>query len=58
MKFSSELLTTCLILFICAMLFYVTYQRDLFKQEAVDRGFAEWIVKGKNNTEFKWKEKQ
>ena len=24
----------------------------------VDRGFAEWVVKGQDKTEFKWKEKQ
>lgn len=32
-------------------------QRDDLKQEAVDRGFAEWVIKGQNKTEFKWKEK-
>lgn len=40
---------------ICA--FVAAGQRDDLKQEAVDRGFAEWIVKGENKTEFKWKEK-
>jgi hypothetical protein len=42
-------------LLICA--FNVAGQRDDLKQEAVDRGFAEWVVKGQNKTEFKWKEK-
>jgi preprotein translocase subunit SecG len=32
--------------------------RDQLKEEAVKRGFAEWIVIGENNTEFKWKVKQ
>jgi len=39
-------------------LFIVADQRDELKSEAVKRGFAEWIVIGQNNTEFKWKEKQ
>lgn len=43
-------------LLICA--FDAAGQRDDLKQEAVDRGFAEWVVKGENETEFKWKEKQ
>jgi hypothetical protein len=41
---------------VCA--FMVAEQRDDLKQEAVKRGFAEWIVTGQNQTEFKWKEKQ
>lgn len=44
------------VLVICA--FVAAGQRDDFKQEAVDRGFAEWVVKGQDKTEFKWKEKQ
>ena len=39
-------------------LFIVADQRDELKAEAVKRGFAEWIVTGQNQTEFKWKEKQ
>lgn len=32
---------------------------DSWRQELVDKGFAEWyIVKGTKETEFKWKEKQ
>lgn len=41
-------------LLICA--FDAAGQRDDLKQEAVDRGFAEWVVKGQDKTEFKWKE--
>jgi hypothetical protein len=37
--------------------FVAAGQRDDLKQEAVDRGFAEWVIKGQNKTEFKWKEK-
>jgi hypothetical protein len=39
-------------------LFLVAGQRDALKQEAVEHGYAEWIVIGQNKTEFKWKEKQ
>ena len=40
-----------------AALFAVLVQRDALKQEAVDKGFAEWhIISGTKETEFKWKE--
>jgi len=39
-------------------LFIVADQRDALKQEAVDHGYAEWIVIGVNETEFKWKQNQ
>jgi len=38
-------------------LFIATVQYQL-KAEAVKRGFAEWIVTGQNQTEFKWRDKQ
>lgn len=38
--------------------FAVADQRDSLKEEAVKRGFAEWIVISNNNTEFKWKDPQ
>lgn len=52
-----ELLSViCFILLLVAALM-VAHQRDELKQEAVDRGFAEWrIIKGTKETEFKWKE--
>lgn len=53
-----ELLSVLMFLLILAAVFAVAYQRDVLKQEAVDRGFAEWVIKGQNETEFKWKEKQ
>jgi len=40
---------------VCA--FMAADQRDALKQEAVDHGYAEWIVTGQNETQFKWKEK-
>lgn len=44
----------CFVLFIAA--FMVAAQRDELKQQAVDRGFAEWrIIEGSKETEFKWK---
>jgi hypothetical protein len=40
---------------VCA--FFAAAQRDSLKQEAVDKGFAEWhIISGTKETEFKWKE--
>jgi hypothetical protein len=51
-----ELLSVLMFLLILAAVFAVAYQRDALKQEAVDRGFAEWVIKGQNETEFKWKE--
>lgn len=45
-----------ILMLICAVL--VTQDRDELKAEAVKRGYAEWIVIGEDNTEFKWKEKQ
>ena len=42
------------VLVICA--FVAAGQRDDLKQEAVNRGFAEWKVIGENKTEFVWKE--
>jgi len=47
---------TIIILLICA--FVAAGQRDNLKQEAVNRGFAEWKVVGENKTEFVWREKQ
>jgi hypothetical protein len=44
-----------LVLFAACM---AAQQRDELKQQAVDKGFAEWVIKGQNRTEFKWKEKQ
>lgn len=44
-------------------LIFVANQRDNlkkdiqdFQQQAIEKGFAQWVVKGYNNTEFKWKE--
>ena len=39
--------------------FIAVGQTDALKQEAVDKGFAEWhIISGTKETEFKWKEPQ
>lgn len=53
----TELFSVLVVITLVAALFVVADQRDDLKQEAVDRGFAEWVVKGKDDTEFKWKEK-
>lgn len=47
-----------LFLFTLIIALLVAQDRDELKQEAVNRGYAEWIVIGQNKTEFKWKEKQ
>jgi hypothetical protein len=39
---------------ICA--FSLADQRDELKEEAVKRGYAEWIVISHDNVQFKWKE--
>jgi hypothetical protein len=45
----------CFVLLLIAALM-VAQQRDELKQQAVDRGFAEWrIIEGSKETEFKWK---
>lgn len=44
--------------FTMVILSFVAKERDDLKQEAVDRGFAEWKVVGQNKTEFVWREKQ
>lgn len=51
-----SLIAALIVTIICA--FAVAEQRDSLKQEAVDRGFAEWKVIGQNKTEFVWREKQ
>jgi hypothetical protein len=54
----SSLLGLLAVIIITVCAFMVAEQRDQLKAEAVKRGFAEWIVIGQNQTEFKWKEKQ
>lgn len=55
---AQELIAVVVIIALLICAFVAAGQRDNLKQEAVDRGFAEWIVKGQDKTEFKWKEKQ
>lgn len=48
----------CFVLLLVAALI-VAQQRDELKQQAVDRGFAEWrIIEGSKETEFKWKDEK
>ena len=51
-----EWVAIAIIIILLITAFAVAGQRDELKQEAVDRGFAEWVIKGQNKTEFKWKE--
>lgn len=63
-QYKESLITSCLVMIMLAVgLWVVANQRDSLrkenqdlKQQAVEKGFAEWIVKGYNDTEFKWKE--
>lgn len=57
-KNTQEWLGVAALIFATVCAFAVANQRDNLKQEAVDRGFAEWKVIGQNETEFTWKEKQ
>jgi hypothetical protein len=52
-----EWLLVLITIILIAGLVAVADQRDNLKQQAVDKGFAEWqIVTGTKETEFKWKE--
>ena len=51
-----ELLSVICFILMTVAAFIVADQRDALKQEAVDRGFAEWMIRGQNETEFKWRE--
>lgn len=45
------------IMLLAVYAFAAAHQRSELKQEAVNRGFAEWkIIPDTNETEFKWKE--
>ena len=51
-----EILSAVYLVFLLITSLMVAQQRDELKQQAVDRGFAEWrIIKGSKETEFKWK---
>lgn len=54
MKYEGLLIMIITLLAFCA--FVAADQRDELKQQAVDRGFAEWrIIAGSKETEFKRK---
>lgn len=38
-----------------SLIFSITQKKE-FKREAVERGYAEWIVDSNGNTTWKWKE--
>ena len=37
-------------------LLLASYQRNKLKEDAVKRGFAEWVVGSDGNTKWQWKE--
>lgn len=56
---NSEPLIGCsaiVILMLFITLFVVIGQKDRLKQQAVERGCAEWIVKSNGETTWQWKE--
>ena len=54
-KAISAIMCVCFILLLVAA-FMVAEQRDELKQQAVERGFAEWVVKPNGSTTWQWKE--
>ena len=57
-KNTQEWVLVAALILTIAFAFAAAEQRDNLKQEAVNRGFAEWKVVGENKTEFVWREKQ
>lgn len=51
----SGLMCVCFLLILFAV-FMIAYQRDELKQQAVERGCAEWVVKSDGSTTWQWKE--
>lgn len=49
----------CILLFFLGFVCGVCAASDYWRQQIVDKGFAEWqMVKGTKEVEFKWKENQ
>lgn len=55
-KESALVFLSVIALFFAATIFLVTGQRNELKQQAVKRGFAEWVVNEKGDTTWKWRE--
>lgn len=55
-KLESEWIMTISVILLLIAVFMVAGKRDELKAEAVERGFAEWVVDEKNGTTWKWKE--
>ena len=51
----SDIMCVCFILLLFAA-FMVAEQRDDLKQQAIERGCAEWVVKSDGSTTWQWKE--
>jgi hypothetical protein len=52
----NELHATIVAIILLVFCFVIANERDTLQQEAVDKGFAEWIIKNENSVEFKWKD--
>lgn len=55
-KESALVFLSVIALFFAATIFVVTRQRDDLKQQAVERGCAEWVVKSDGSITWQWKE--
>lgn len=55
-KESALVFLSVIALFFAATIFLVTGQRNELKQQAVERGCAEWVVKSNGETTWQWKE--
>lgn len=52
----NDFLTLAILILLVIALFITADQREKFRTEAVERGFAEWVPDKEGNTTFKWKE--
>ncbi len=58
-KNAQEWILVALLILITVCAFAAAQQRDKLKQQAIDRGFAEWrIVSRHKKVEFKWKDEK
>lgn len=53
---NEDLAVLALIAVLIAGMFFALHQRDELKEEAVKRGFAEWVVSSSGTVKWAWKE--
>ena len=57
MKMSEVINVVCVIILVVALI-VTANQRDTLKKQAVEKGYAEWVVTPEGNATWQWKEKQ